>query len=73
MTVPMKSPIYVLVGKIQGNTAKATRPTAVITGIILTVFSILNLWEKNEKIRSTISWVTKFISTNKPSNEYEML
>jgi hypothetical protein len=42
------------------------------TGIIFTVRGILNLCEKNEKIKSMASCVTKFISTNKPSNEYEI-
>jgi hypothetical protein len=37
-----------------------------------TVFAILNLWEKKEKIKSTINCVTKLISTNSPSKEYEI-
>jgi hypothetical protein len=32
----------------------------------------LNLWEKNEKIKSTVSWVQKLISIKSPSRVYEI-
>jgi hypothetical protein len=43
-----------------------------MTGVTFTVLGILNLWEKNEKIKSTINCVVKFTKTNKPNKEYEI-
>ena len=52
-----------------GDKAYSARPRTARTGIIRRVLGILNLWEKKEKIRSTISWVTKLIRTSRPSRE----
>jgi hypothetical protein len=72
ITVPRTSPKYTDDGKITGARAKSPRPARVRTGIILTARGILNLWEKNENIRSTVSWVTKLIRTKRPRRVYEI-
>ena len=33
---------------------------------------MLILWEKNEKIKSTVSWVKKFIKISNPRSEYDI-
>lgn len=47
-------------------------PSTAMYGIVLIIFGMLNLYEKNEKIRSMPNWVIKFIKTNVPKREYEM-
>ena len=55
ITVPISRPIYTLSGNRKGARAYTENPTTASTGITRTVAVILNLCEKNEKIRSTIS------------------
>ena len=45
------------------------RPTTASAGVSRTVSGMLNLCEKNEKIRSMSSWVEKLISTKSPKSE----
>ena len=55
-----------------GAAAYMIRPITLSRGMVLTAFEMLNLCEKNEKIRSTVSCVQKFINIRKPKREYDM-
>ena len=71
-TVPSTKPRYTAFGNSTGASAISTKPAIAMMGVSLTVSGILNLCEKNEKMRSTVSWVKKLISTSVPKSEYEM-
>ena len=71
--VPITKHKYSFPGKNCGVTANTVIPINVITGISLTVNGMLNLCEKKENTRSIANCVTKFISTNAPKSEYEIL
>ena len=68
-TVPSTKPRYTACGNSTGAAAMSTRPTMAMMGVSLTVSGMLNLCEKNEKMRSTVSCVKKLISTSVPSKE----
>ena len=57
--------------KRKGVAANKSSPRVAITGENLTVFAILNLWEKKENARSIRSCVAKLISTSVPKREKE--
>ena len=39
-----------------------------MSGVDLTASGILNLWEKNEKIKSMVNWVIKLIKIKSPKS-----